>query len=220
MKINAFAGLGALVAALLVANGAGAATYVANYKGATLVVVQNSPTDFSFEVKNATANSKWSTATTLDAFAFNQLGSLTGDTLTATYKGAGGGTVTALSTSNLNNSGAGCTGNGGFFCFDFTSSPLNVTSDMIFDVAITSGSTPFSFATGPNGGPDLKIQFGDSGKKALTADYYSKPIPLCASNCPAIPGAPEPAAWAMMLAGFGAIGGTLRMRRKTSPAAV
>jgi hypothetical protein len=54
--------------------------------------------------------------------------------------------------------------------------------------------------------PDFKIDWvGTKNNYGLV----SKPIPV---NSPPPPGVPEPATWAMMLLGFGAIGFALRRR--------
>ncbi len=86
-------------------------------------------------------------------------------------------------------------------------------------------ATPFDNSLGPFAGtygpawlnPDyskIALQFGEGSYSfVVTGD--------CAGGCPAglgyridlLPSVPEPAAWALMLAGFGLVGATLRSRR-------
>lgn len=223
MKLGLFAGIGALAAALLVQSGANAATYVENDNGTTFIVQQNSPTDFSFEIIDAPAN--WSTAKYVGSFGFDGStlfpgsGKSTGDTLTAKFEPSGP-SVGSTGSQGISSSGAGCSGNGNLFCWDFGTNVAVTTGALVFDISITGGSTPFSFASG---GPDLKVNFVEGDGTTLTNDHYSATIPLCgtrgAGSCPA-PGVPEPAPWAMMIIGLGAIGAAMRMRRNVALAAV
>ena len=78
-------------------------------------------------------------------------------------------------------------------------------------------TSPFNWAGGlpaktPGGiyyGPAGGIFLSQGDELHLTANYYS--------IAPFVPGAPaqEPASWAMMLAGFGLVGGAMRARRRT-----
>ncbi|MBS0360852.1 MAG: PEPxxWA-CTERM sorting domain-containing protein [Proteobacteria bacterium] len=73
---------------------------------------------------------------------------------------------------------------------------------------------------GPNSPSWFDIYDYDPSNIALTA-HFTTPS-LCNADHPLAcggPGAPEPAAWALMILGFGAAGASLRLRRRVAAAA-
>jgi hypothetical protein len=127
----------------------------------------------------------------INAFAFTDptVGTITGGTSAGFTFMTGG----------LNSSG--CDGSGGFFCFTNSGYVLPSGSSTSLNFSITSNTTG-SFATWT---PDFKIDWTGSKKNY---DLVSLPIP--------VNGVPEPASWALMMIGFGAIGWTVRRRRRAS----
>lgn len=108
---------------------------------------------------------------------------------------------------------------------DFALAGANVTVGGIYTAVITGSNTRFGLMMGPN----ININTGQEtsgdayagGRAFFTQPVYSN----CAitGNCDlnfrvtgstAVPAVPEPAAWAMMLAGFGALGFAMRRRVK------
>lgn len=84
---------------------------------------------------------------------------------------------------------------------DDDSGPVGANSQIIF--SLLAGTSYFAVATG--------FANDDFGAYTLTIDG-----PGTASNLPTGPGVvPEPATWAMMLAGFGIVGHAMRRRKAT-----
>ena len=217
MKVGICASIGAVTAALLMAGGAEAATYVAftgaGNTGTELIVTTNTatPDQFALEIINPTgATGLWNGAATLNSIAFGDAWS-SGTTLTIAGSGISG-SIAGVD-HGQNSSGCNLSDNAAFVCFTLPS--ISVTSNPTLDFTITaSGAVNFSQSSPP----DLKILFLNSNGHINGGGQYSQGIPLCSRNCPT-GGVPEPASWAMMLVGVGAIGGALRMRRKTAMAA-
>ncbi len=201
--MNKFIGAAFATAALfLSASVANAATvYQTTFQGATFTVTQNSSTNLTFDIAGANAlTGNWAGAQFLGAFSFKGLGATA---LTATL--AGGGSTNSAP-GGL--SAGGCNGNGaGFVCFNFTPNVAANVSNLTFDINATSGA--FDFA---QGGPHLKILWSkDATKDQKVGDLFSDNIPF--SHDTPVSAVPEPAAWAMMITGFGLAGAAIRRRR-------
>jgi len=147
--------------------------------------------------------------TGVNAIAFNNP---TGGTVT-------GGTLAGFNFVAGGLSSGGCNGSGNFFCFDNPSIPPTPTTPL-------SGLLTFNFsATANTAGvwtsyklPDFKIDWVGSKNNY---DLVSLGIPV--NNCtdvscrppnPEGDAVPEPATWAMMLVGFGLVGGAMRRRKQ------
>lgn len=200
-----FVGAACAAAALLVsASAANAATvYQTTFQGATFTVTQNSSTNLTFNIAGANAlTGNWAGAQYLGAFSFKGLGATA---LTATL--AGGGSTSAIAGGLA---AGGCNGNGaGFACFDFTPNVAANVSNLTFDINATSGV--FNLA---QGGPHLKILWSKNATKdQKVGDLFSQDIPF--SHNTVSSAVPEPATWAMMIAGFGLAGAAIRRRRQT-----
>jgi hypothetical protein len=113
----------------------------------------------------------------------------------------------------------------------------NGSSDLgIFNVAATTSSANIDFISGSVTGPGTDVGLSASNAHAisslsnsfaipvvagatyvLTATYLSAGTGLINGNI-AFTAAPEPATWAFLMLGFGAVGAALRARRRTQPA--
>ena len=200
-----FVGAACAAAALFVsASVANAATvYQTTFQGATFTVTQNSSTNITFDIAGANAlTGNWAGAQYLGAFSFKGLGVTA---LTATL--AGGGTTNAI---NGGLAAGGCNGNGaGFACFNFDPNIAANVSNLTFDINATSGV--FDLA---QGGPHLKILWSNNATKdQKVGDLFSQDIPF--SHDTPVSAVPEPATWAMLIAGFGLAGAAIRRRRQT-----
>lgn len=200
-----FVGAACAAAALFVsASVANAATvYQTTFQGATFTVTQNSSTNITFDIAGANAlTGNWAGAQYLGAFSFKGLGAAA---LTATL--VGGGTTNAIAGGLA---AGGCNGNGkGFACFDFDPNIAANVSNLTFDINATSGV--FDLA---QGGPHLKILWSNNATKdQKVGDLFSQDIPF--SHDTPVSAVPEPATWAMMIAGFGLAGAAIRRRRQT-----
>jgi hypothetical protein len=81
------------------------------------------------------------------------------------------------------------------------------TDALFFDVVVPAGQTLLLvFNSTNNTGPTSTANYF---VQAFSDSEYDE-------NFPQAPGVPEPAGWAMMLVGFGAVGGLMRGRRKTA----
>ena len=106
------------------------------------------------------------------------------------------------------NSG-GCDGSGNFFCFDNLAIPPTPSTLLSGDLTFMFNVTADTAGVWLNyDNPDFKIDWVGTKNNY---DLVSLPIPVN----PPPPGVPEPATWAMMLIGFGAVGYSMRRRRKT-----
>ncbi|WP_298672162.1 PEPxxWA-CTERM sorting domain-containing protein [uncultured Sphingomonas sp.] len=189
------------VSALIAAAPAQAATvFQSNFQGATFTLTQNSATSATFDiagVNNLTGN--WSTASFLGAFSFNGLG-----VSAATATLLGGGSTTNSQSGGLNANG--CNGNGaGFICFDLSPNvAIAGKNNLTFDLLATSGIFNIS-------APHLKILWSNSASRDnKVGDLYSQDLKFVGN----VGGVPEPATWAMMIFGFGAVGGMMRIRQR------
>lgn len=114
-------------------------------------------------------------------------------------------------------SGQGGFGGGGFIGGNGGEITIeNVNGPLIYD--LTGGLGEDSFASGALSTPFGALSTINSGVQSysgqVTVDFVP---PVVTPPDPGPAGVPEPAAWAMMLVGFGAIGGSLR-RRTRAPA--
>jgi len=196
--------MAAMAGALGMAGAAHAVVFQSVFQGATFTVTPISSTEFTFDIKGGNAlTGDWAGAAALDAFAFNT-NILAGAPTTLTANG------TAFTAGGLNASG--CNGSGAFFCFDLDPPPA-VAADMSFDIKVTG--TTFTFS--PANAPDLKIDWS-----ASTADVDTAGVPDVDTHLGSLfseslsVAVPEPATWAMMLLGIGAIGAAMRASRRTT----
>ena len=178
---------------------AGPTTYAATFQGATFNVLQNSSTDFTFDIAFPSGlTGDWSSATYLNSFAFNTTSIGTSGPLTATLINPATGQSTMSIAGGL--SANGCNGSGSFICFNFYPNNIAITNinELEFDI---TGAT-FAFAST---GPNLKIDWTDSPTStthigSLYSAYIS-PVP-------------EPESYAMLLAGLGLMGFMARRRKQ------
>lgn len=220
MKFNAFAGAGAMVVALLVANGAGATTVFSqtSTEGVTFTLTEVSDTVLTLDMTGIVGgdwDNSHDPAKALADFSLNNIGSPASVTATLQPSGPAATSTGGDGLSNGNGGGGpGCTGNGNEFCFAF-SPKIPVTAggsiDLVFKL-LASGGT-FDLTDDNQNLPHLKAFFVDA-RGSKVGSLYSEDLALSTRGP-----VPEPAAWAMMLVGFGAIGGAMRMRRKTALAA-
>jgi hypothetical protein len=142
----------------------------------------------TFSILNATsATGNWAGVDTLGAFAFKDIGNVTGATITPNQF--------AFSSLELNTGGCGG-GDSGGACFLASPSFVALTDNMSWTIDFTG--TGLTFAA-----PHLKVLFagGDVGNGHGS---------LLSQTIPAIP---EPETYAMMLAGLGLLGFVARRRR-------
>lgn len=198
----------ATAALFLSASIANAATvYQSTFQGATFTVTQNSDTNVTFSISGVNAlTGNWAGAPFLGAFSFKGLGA---SDLTATLVG----TSTSINAISGGLAAGGCNGNGaGFVCFDASPNLATNVSNLTFDIVANSGT--FNFAST---GPHLKIFWSSNGtadgNKNKIGDLYSQDIPFSHVTTPPTSAVPEPATWAMMIAGFGLAGAAIRRRR-------
>lgn len=202
-----FIGAACATAALfLSASVAQAATiYQTSFQGATFTITQNSATSATFDIAGVNAlTGNWAGAQYLGAFSFKGIGA---NALTATLAG-GGASVNSISGGLA---AGGCNGNGaGFVCFDYAPNIATAgKTNLTFNLVATNGT--FDFA---DGGPHLKILWSNNGTQdQKVGDLFSQDIPGLKSAVP------EPATWAMMIAGFGLAGVSIRRRRGVLAAA-
>jgi hypothetical protein len=191
--------------ALIVASPASAADLIVN--GITYTLTQDSisadglTSFFTLLISGEnTASDTEGGRTGINAIAFNQ--PAPGTVVTGTMTSPSGFTF-ALGGLNAN----GCSGSGNFFCFDNTAigpTPSTLLSGPLTFTFNVTADTAGIWANYAN--PDFKIDWVGTNNNY---DLVSQPIPVNTNN-----GVPEPATWAMMLLGFGAVGYTMRRRRK------
>jgi len=196
----------ATAALFLSASVANAATvYQGTFQGATFTVTQNSDTNITFNIAGVNdLSDNWTGVKYLGAFAFNGLGASAAKAVLV------GGTPanTATSIDGGLNGNKGCNGNGAGICFDFTPNISTNTSNLTFDITATSGIFNFDAA-----GPHLKLAWtNDAMVDKPVGDLGSDKIKFSLVPTSAVP---EPATWAMMIAGFGLAGAAIRRRRGT-----
>jgi len=201
-----FIGAACMTAALfLSASAANAATvFKTTFQGATFTLTQNSATSLTFDIAGVNALSgDWAGAPYLGAFSFKGLGP---SALKATLTGGSPSVNSILG--GLSGNGCMANNNNGFVCFDFANNISTVgKTNLTFELAATSGT--FNFA---EEGPHLKIFWSDHATKDKGfkhGDLFSQDVPPYVPTSPV----PEPATWAMMIAGFGLAGAAIRRRR-------
>jgi hypothetical protein len=210
----------ALAAAALVAVPASAAVLVDH--GITYELTETSVTNGGLTANFILAISGINSATDteggrtgINAFAFNDAPDA--------VSGSSAGYVFALG--GLNSSG--CDGAGeGFFCFDNTSIPPTPTTLLGDSLSIVFSVTSDTLGSwGDNFDPSFKIDWVGTKNNY---DLVSKDIPVNGGTCvgsgcptPTPTGVvPEPATWAMMLLGFGAVGFSMRRTRRRTLAQI
>jgi len=208
MKLSAFASAGALAAVLLLANNASAAT-VLGYDLESGV--------FGDQLGVHSTNSQTG-VTTANAFV-NQDGSAVTFTSTGAFslQVNGQGEATIVGDPILSNLTVTFAKTWGAVTFDLESDTDSTMSLLVNGVALFStggacGTLCDLSASGSN-------KFILSGPAIQTLTFNFDPTIADAKQFRLqVPGGqiPEPASWAMMLVGVGAIGGALRMRRKTA----
>ena len=98
-------------------------------------------------------------------------------------------------------------------------SAFNDAGDLLETVQFTGNAAPGYYGFSRDGGDIASITFGNSYVSVRNLSLESFALPTFSASFVAA-AVPEPASWAMMIAGFGLIGGALRMRtRKTAYAA-
>ncbi len=99
--------------------------------------------------------------------------------------------------------------NGGSFSFkSLANSSITFTSDFLDFTNVVSKDFSFSFS---GSSPTFNAPIGSSGRNTAfsgSGTFASDPAPLVVGSVP------EPASWAMMVGGFGALGFALRGRKK------
>ena len=188
MKLRKLATLTAAAAAI--AFGTPAIANSLTYQGVTFNTQAVDADTMSFSILNATsATGDWAGVDFLNAFAFKDIGNVTGATATPNN--------VSFSTLELNTSGCGG-GDSGGACFTANPSPIALTDNMSWTIDFTG--TGLTFAA-----PHLKVLFsgGDVG------DGHGS---LLSKTVPAIP---EPETYAMMLVGFSLLGFVARRRKQS-----
>jgi hypothetical protein len=99
---------------------------------------------------------------------------------------------------------------------------LAILSPSNFGQAGDSLSHPFTYTFQPDdtvlyADGEYRIEAGDARAISQLLDVTLTPVTMTVTS-DATSGAPEPAAWALMLAGFAAIGGAIRARRRPAAA--
>ena len=196
-----FGGAAALaVSALVAAAPAGAATvFQSTFNGATFTLTQTSDTTATFDIAGVDALSgNWASASYLGAFSFKGLGP---SSVTATLSGGG-----STNSQSGGLAAGGCNGNGaGFICFDLSpNAAIAGKTNLTFDLVANSGLFDVS-------SPHLKILWSNSSSRDnKVGDLFSQDLGFVGNGG----GVPEPATWALMIMGFGAVGGAMRVRRR------
>jgi hypothetical protein len=138
------------------------------------------------------------------------------DTLTAgsisftrdTAAAEGNGTRTNLLTVSFTNAELDASQNGGSFTFKSNAnSVITFSSDFLDFTNVLGKDFSFSFS---GGNPSFSATVGSSGRNTAfsgSGTFASDPAPLVVGSVP------EPASWAMMLVGFGAVGGAVRRQK-------
>lgn len=110
--------------------------------------------------------------------------------------------------------------------FDFDLSGVGLTVGSLYTALLSTTSARFGVAYGPRStntaqalGPDAylggrMISSGDPDPYGFCTSSRQCDLNFRVTGSTAVPAVPEPAAWAMMLAGFGALGFAMRRRVK------
>lgn len=141
------------------------------------------------------------------------------DTITAgsivftrdTAAAEGNGTRTNLLTVSFSNAELDASQNGGSFTFKSNAnSVITFSSDFLSFNDLVSKDFSFSFS---GADPTFSSVIGNSGRNIVfsgSGTFASDPAPVVIGTVP------EPASWAMMVVGFGAVGGMVRRRQKAN----
>lgn len=112
--------------------------------------------------------------------------------------------------------------------FDFTGNQLDAAGGPRPQVGFTAAIDSFSHNTGPlsnssstfsSYASDFVISSAGNYLLSFTQDVGGDPYRGSIVDNVSVSAVPEPAAWALMILGFGVVGGTLRRRRQTLAAA-
>jgi hypothetical protein len=207
----------ALTIASFVPTGAGAAfmgyTNTLTFQGVTFNMGAVDAHTLQFQILGALSgpdlvptNNNWLDITQLIAFEIKGITTGADEITTASASILGGGTIGSANVAKgLNGSALGCAANGGTngACFDFASSPLNLTDNLELVLNFT-GPGAIDFTS-----PELKVQFGPNLKKPAQpqGDLLSMTIPV------PVTAVPEPEIYAMMGVGLGLLGWIGRRKR-------
>lgn len=103
-----------------------------------------------------------------------------------------------------------------FGSFEYLS-PLNGATNIDFSQMLYGTTFVGIHVGGKNGGQTTFYKFdAGAGLDAFTLNLARSSGAVLYSTGDPTPGVPEPASWAMMLGGFGLVGGALRSRRKAA----
>ena len=177
------------VAAAVIAFGTPAIANTLTFQGVTFETTAVDADTMTFSILNATsATGDWAGVDTLGAFAFKEIGNVTGATITPNQF--------TFSSLELNANGCGG-GDSGGACFLATPSFVALTDNMSWTIDFTG--TGLTFAA-----PHLKVLFAGGDVGNGHGSLLSQTVPI-----------PEPETYAMMLAGLGLLGFVARRRRQS-----
>ena len=186
------------------------------------------PNQAAFANATNARNNFFANLTGVGVETFESIPSGTSSPITLTFPGAGSAT--------LNGTGSVAAGNDGLGRYPFSGSQYYYAGSDDFTINFSSAISAFGFygtdlgdfggqltltLTGSNGVTVLtvpntytSISFGNNSGGADIFGFDDFSIGSLEQVTPTP--APEPSSWAMMLGGFGLLGGTMRVRRKAS----
>jgi hypothetical protein len=167
----------------------------------TLTKVSGKDWTFDYAVDNTSLAPV--VASKVSVFGFDSLGKISGGSSTGVFGKSGSGPVPLLGSSAdicFRASGSDCTGGNSGLAIDDAASKGSLTLRFEKATPLANLSNFFvRYAAVTNADKSINNVNGTSGDAMLMADT--------------VDGVPEPASWAMMITGFGLIGGALRRRR-------